>query len=276
MKTPPIAALAALLAASFALGMPARGADDKQLQNMRGDVSFQVPNGAAKPLAPNAVTAIADKDYAITGKDSLAAVGLPDSSRVLVGAETKVQLAFFNQAAAATAKFLIYNGKVRFVVQHPQGAKADYTFQTPTATIGVRGTEGDIETTSDSFQVNVYEVCDASQPVTVTTKDGKSFQLVAGQSLVAQLVNGIVQEKVEQLTQQMINQFSPDFGVPTSWDAAKGEIVGMASSQAANAVNNATGGVGGGLVGNAIGGLFSHKSTPAPTASPKSDTCTHS
>ena len=273
MNTRPIAALSALLCAA-ALALPVRAADDKQLQNMKGSVSFQTPSSAPKPLALNATTVLDDRDYAITGADSLAGIGLPDSSRVLVGASSKVQLGSFNQAGITTAKFVVFNGKVRFAVQHPQGAKADYTFQTATAEVGVRGTEGDIESDGSNLQVNVYEVCDASQPVTVTTKDGKSFQLVAGQSLVAQFINGVVQAKVQQLTQQMIDQFSPDFGVPTSWDAAKGEIVGMATSQASSALDNVTGG-NGSLITGAVGGLFKHKSTPSPSPSPKSDTCTH-
>jgi ferric-dicitrate binding protein FerR (iron transport regulator) len=260
-----------------ALACVARAADDKQLQNMKGQVSYQTHAGATKPLGLNSTVVLTNDDYAITGASSLAAVGLPDSSRVLVGSESKIQLGFFTQAESASAKFIVYNGKIRFIVQHPQGAKANYTFQTPTASIAVRGTEGDIESDSKTLRVNVYEVCDPSEPVTVTTKDGKSFQLIAGQSLLAQVVNGIVRAQVQQLTQQMIDQFSPDFGVPTSWEALQSQAVGMAQSQASGAVNNATGGYGNEVV-SAVGNIFGHKKStaaPSPSASPKSDTCTH-
>jgi ferric-dicitrate binding protein FerR (iron transport regulator) len=273
-----IVTIAALLGAAATIALPARAANDKQLQNMKGTVSFQAPSAAAQPVAPNATVVLGDSDYAITGSDSLAGIGLPDSSRVLVGASSKVQLGFFNQVQGTNAKFVVYNGKVRFIVQHPAGAKANYQFQTPTGEVAVRGTEGDIESDGSNLQVNVYEVCDANTPVTVTTKDGQSFKVLAGQSFAAQIVNGIVRTEVQNLTQQMINQFSPDFGVPTSWDAAKGEIVGMATNQATNAVSNATGGiVGSNVVSGAIGGLFGHKSapSPSPSAAPKSDTCTH-
>lgn len=269
MKMRTFTAALALLVVVCAL--QARAGDDKQLQNMKGAVSFQTRNAAAKPLAQNATVVLANNDYAITGPSSLAAVGLPDSSRVLVGSESKIQLGFFNQAETTTANFIVYNGKVRFIVQHPQGAKANYTFKTPTASIGVRGTEGDIESDGNSLRVNVYEVCDKSEPVTVTTKDGKSFTLLAGQSLLAQLVNGIIKTQIDQLTQQMIDQFSPDFGVPTSWDALQAQAVGMAKSQASSALDNATGGY-----GSAVAGMFGHKSsTPTPSPSPKSDTCSH-
>jgi hypothetical protein len=271
--------LAALTMAATATVAASADNADKTLANQKGSVSFQLASGAPKPVAPNGVVALKDKDYAITGASSLAAVGLPDSSRVLVGSESKIQLGFFSQAEGATAKFIVYNGKIRFVVQHPAGAHANYTFQTSTGTIAVRGTEGDISSDGKTLQVNVYEVCDPSTPVTVTTKDGKSTDVLPGQSFLAQIVNGVVQEQVSQLTQQAIDQFSPDFGVPTSWDAAKGQIVGYASNAAAGAANQATGGIGGGIVGdqvgNAIGGLFKKKSTPTPSPTPKSDTCSH-
>jgi len=241
---------------------------------MKGSVSWSRASGAATALAPEATTVLDDKDYAITGAASLAGIGLPDSSRVLVGAESKVQLGFFNQVAGTKANFVVYNGKVRFIVQHPQGAKADYTFQTPVGSVAVRGTEGDIDSNGDDLRVNVYEVCDPSTPVTVTTKNGKQFTLVAGQSLAAQLIGGIVQAKIEAITQQMIDQFAPDFGVPTSWDAAKGQIIDTATNQASSAIDNATGGYGSQIT-SVVGGFFKKKATPTPSPSPSSTSCTH-
>jgi hypothetical protein len=189
----------------------------------------------------------------------------------MVGASSKVQLAFFNQTDIAHAKFVIFDGHVRFAVRHPNGAHASYTFQTPTGSVGVRGTQGDIAYDSDgSLRVNVYEVCDPNAPVQVTTKDGKTFTVVAGQSLLAQVVNGVVQAQVNQLTQELINQFSPDFGVPNSWDEAKGQVIGRAQDQATDTINSVTGGIGGSLVG----GLFGkHKSTPSPSPQPSSASC---
>jgi hypothetical protein len=268
---------------SFALGaaltfgaalcaFPACAANDKELQNMHGSVSYQHGNTAATQLAPKASTVLDDSEFAITGADSLAEIGLPDSSRVLVGAQSKVQLKVFDLTNIAHADFVVV-GKVRFVVQHPQGARADFTFATATGQVAVRGTEGDIDAEGNDLTVNVYEVCDPNLPVQVTAANGKTFTLVAGQSLAARLVNGVLQTQVQAITQQMIDRFSPDFGVPTSWDAAKGEIVSAASNQASNAVNGATGGYGG-EVANAVGGLFAHKkATPSP--SPATSSCSH-
>jgi ferric-dicitrate binding protein FerR (iron transport regulator) len=265
------AAVACVLAAAV---LPASAADDKSLQNMRGSVSYShSANAQAQPLALNARTVLADRDYTITGDDSLAGIGLPDSSRVLVGSQSKVQLAAFTMTGITQARFVVV-GKVRFIVQHPSGAKADYTFQTATGQVGVRGTEGDIEADANAVRVNVYEVCDPSTPVTVSLNNGQRYNLIAGQSLVAQIVNGIVRAQVQQLTQQMIDRFSGDFGVPTTWDAAKGQIVAAAQTQANGALNSATGGYGS-QVATTLGGLFHKKATPTPSPSPASSSCTH-
>jgi hypothetical protein len=256
-----VAAIAAFASATASTAL----ADDKQLQSQRGTVSYQVPNGKPTPLGVNATIGLADRDFAITGGSSLAQILLPDSSGVLVGSDTKVQLAFFNQAQIATANFVIYNGRVRFAVRHPHGAKASYTFKTATASVGVRGTQGDIEYDSDgALRVNVYELCDPNAPVEVTTKGGKSFAVGAGQSLFAQLVNGVVRTQIGALTQALIGQFSPDFGIPTSWDEAKGQVIGYGTG----ALNNATGGYGGEAV-SAVTSIFGKKkATPSPAPSP--------
>lgn len=220
-----------LIALSAALALPASADNDKQLQNVKGSVSFQKPNKAAKPLAAQATIVLADRDYTITGNQSLAALTLPDSSRVMIGSQTKVQLAFFNQAQTATAKFIIFNGRTRFQVQHPNGVRANYTFQTPTASIAVRGTEGDIGVENGQLTVNVYDVSDPSLPVQVSLTNGQVFTLPPGKSLAASYVNGQIQATVQNLTDQMVNQFSPDFGVPANWAQLKQTIINQARSK---------------------------------------------
>lgn len=210
-------ALACLIVASTTPPVAADG--NKTVQNVKGSVSFQKPNKVAKPIAGQASIVLADKDVAITGLDSEAAVTLPDSSRVLVGADAKVQLAFFNRTDIANAKFVIYQGRFRFTVEHPAGAKANYTFQTPTGNIAVRGTQGDIGVAADgTLSVNVYELSDPDLPVIVSTKDGQTFTIRAGQGFVGTYINGVVQAKVDDLKQQAIDQFSPDFGIPNGWN----------------------------------------------------------
>jgi FecR-like protein len=260
-------------ALAIACALPSLAGDDKQLQNVKGSVSYQPPNKTPVPVGVNAIVGVNDRYTAITGAGSLGAVILPDSSQVMVGSDSKVQLAFFNQSSIANAKFVLYDGKVRFAVRHPKGAQANYTFQTATGTVAVRGTQGDISyDAAGNMLVNVYELCDNSMPVRVTFKNGQVYSVLAGQSLAAQVVNGIVRAQVEQLTQQLIDQFSPEFGVPTSWDAAQGRVIAYAQSQ----VNGVTSQIPGSQYvpgGINVGGLFGHKSTPSPSPAPTPATC---
>jgi FecR protein len=252
--------------------LPSLAGDDKQLQNVKGSVSYQPPNKTPVPVGVNAIVGVNDQYTAITGAQSLGAVILPDSSQVMVGSDSKVQLTFFNQTNIANAKFVLYDGKVRFAVRHPKGAQANYTFQTATGSVAVRGTQGDIAFDGQgNMRVNVYELCDQSMPVRVTFKNHQVYSLLAGQSLAAQVINGIVRAQVQQLTQQLIDQFSPEFGVPTSWDEAQGRVVAYAQSQ----VNSVTSQVPGSqyVPGINVGGLFGHKSTPKPSAAPTPATC---
>jgi hypothetical protein len=223
-----VLAASALIAAS----LPVIADGDKTVQNLKGSVSYQKPSKAAKPIAGQASIVLADKDLTITGLDSEAAVTLPDSSRVLVGSDAKVQLAFFNQTDIANAKFVIYQGRFRFNVEHPSGAKANYTFQTPTGNVAVRGTQGDIGVADDgTLSVNVYELSDPDLPVIVSTKDGQTFTLNVGQGFVGNFINGVVQGKVDDLKQQAVDQFSPDFGLPDNWPQLKAEICAKLDAQ---------------------------------------------
>jgi len=223
--------IALLAAALFILAAPARSADPKLLQNMKGNVSYQTGAAAAKPLGPSARIALQDKDTAITGDDSLGQVLLPDTTKITMGADTKVQLEFFNQAATTSASFIVYNGKMRFDVQHPNGAVASYTFKTPSAQIAVRGTEGDIGVSGDELDLNVYHLGNPDNPVEVTTSDGKTLKILGGQSLVAKIVNGIVQAEVSKLEQDAIDKFSGQFGVPTTIDELKQTVINQAKQR---------------------------------------------
>lgn len=254
----PIAALA-LIACLVPLG--AGAAADKELLNVKGAVSYQTGNGHAHAVAPSASVVLADEAIASTGAQSQAAVTLADSSRVTMGADTRVQLAFFNQAENTSAKFIIYQGKTRFKVEHPNGQRANYTFSTPTATIGVRGTEGDIGVEGQNLVVNVYGLSDANLPVTVDTKDGKHFIVKAGQQLLAKWVNGQIQTTIGTLTQEALAQFD-ELGAPVAdWAASVKSLTQNPCDAAASAVDQVTGG----LFGRVI-----HKANPcqSPTPSP--------
>lgn len=216
MRALPLALVALLASVPLLVG----ASGDKQLQNEKGSVSYQRGNAAARTLGRSASVVLADNDYAITGNSSLAAVTLPDSSRVTMGSDTRVQVAFFNQAQNNSAKFIVYQGRTRFKVEHPNGRPANYTFQTPTAQIAVRGTEGDIGVDGRNLTVNVYGLSDPNLPVVVRTDDGKSYTLHAGQQLLAKWVHGMIQTRIDALTGQAVAQFE-ELGAPAAnWVSA--------------------------------------------------------
>jgi len=238
---------------------------NKQLQNVRGTVSYEHGKTSKHALAQSATIVLGDSDFAITGDSSIGAVVLPESSRVTMGSDTRVQLAFFNQIQSTNAKFIIYQGTTRFKIEHPNGKPANYTFQTPTAQIAVRGTEGDIGVDGRDLTVNVYGLTDPNLPVVVTTEDGKKYALKAGQHLLASWVNGRIQTTINVLTDQAMSQFA-ELGAPVSdWQSA---AQNLGDTIAGSVVPP---GIAGGL--SALGG-FLHRSrnnaaaTPAPSASP--------
>jgi hypothetical protein len=213
----------AIAAAAIALALfaphPVAADMDKQLTSLKGSVSYERGTAAPRPLTALTSIVLADSDVAATGTDSQGRITLPDSSRVTMASQTRVQMVFFNQTDIANAKFIVYAGKTRFIVEHPQGAKANYVFQTPASNIAVRGTEGDIGIDGDNLTLNVYKLGDANLPVQVTytkgDKAGQSVFVKAGQQLILKLVDGIIQAQTTKLTQAAIDQFN-ELGVPTN------------------------------------------------------------
>jgi hypothetical protein len=231
------AAATALALTLVVLPLTVRADDDKVLTNVKGAVSYE-RDGTPHTIVPKVKQLLTDDDVAVTQTASQAQVALPDSSIVTLGALTRVQLSFFNQTDIANAKFIVYQGKTRFEVAHPQGGKANYTFVTPTTQIAVRGTEGDIEVDQDNLTVNVYNSSDPDG-VAVTylkgDKTGVTVKVLAGQSLVANLVNGIIQSQVNKLTQAAIDKFA-ELGVPTNVQQAQQQVQNTVIQKARGAI----------------------------------------
>src|SRR5215469_14428303 len=102
----------------------APGAPDKVLTNIRGEVSYLAnASGQTHAVAVSSSIALADDDVAKTGAASMGAIVLPDSSRVILASETTVKVDLFD-TVGATAHFVLFDGKIRFRVEHPSGARA--------------------------------------------------------------------------------------------------------------------------------------------------------
>lgn len=254
---------------------------DKQLSNVRGDVSVQSGTAAPQPVAKDASVSISDQDFAVTGGivggvPSQGAITLADSSRILIGHDTRVQMVSFdNIANVNTAKFILVNGKLRFVVQHPAGAKANYTFTTPTGQIAVRGTVGDIATSPTQLQVNVYQLTNPALPVQVTMNSGQVFTLAAGQTLTVSFAGAAVagtssstsaNSSVTSTTQTQTSEFS-EFGSPAQ--AVAGAAAGTGAAAATGGIPAAAA-IGAGVValGGVIVGTTGSKGTSSPAPPP--------
>jgi ferric-dicitrate binding protein FerR (iron transport regulator) len=188
------------------------------LTNVKGSVTYE-RSGRESSLVPAASIAMASEDWTTTGGESQARVTLPDSSRVLIASDTRVQLTRFDRSDIAHASFVVDHGRVRFTVEHPQGTRADYVFTTPTASVAVRGTEGDLGFDGEQLTINVYNTKATDAPVEVAftagAQAGKTIVLFAGQSLVLKLVNGLLQAQVSRVGDTAMAQFA-ELGVPTS------------------------------------------------------------
>jgi FecR-like protein len=280
------ASVVLVVAVCLSTVIPSSAAADKTLENVRGIVSLDNgPGTTTQPVAVNAGVAIADNEYAVTGgvvngHPSQGAILLPDSTRILIGQSTRVQMKQFErQPNLTTANFIILNGKIRFAVQHPGGAKANYTFQTSTGQIAVRGTEGDIWAPQPgALQVNVYELTDPNLPVEVTLNDGKVYKLHAGQTLTVGILGAAVaagaaagasssqSATVTSTTQTSTNNFSEFGAIASSAAVAAVAAAAAASSGGIPTVAAVAAGVAvvGGVVIGTTGGSPSR--SPAPPA----------
>lgn len=265
--------LAVVLAALPIVASPA--STDKTLTATAGTVTYGAQANPTTQAALNTGITLSDNDWTQTAADGRANIGLPDSSIVLIGTSTRVQMRSFDNASTPTTANFYVVGKVRFTVKHPAGAQANYTFQTATGQIAVRGTVGDINALEGpggapgGLQVNVYALSNPALPVQVTiTATGQTFALAAGQSLIATAVGGAVTASVTGLTQSLTSPFS-EFGAANTTGAAAG---------AAGAAGGAAGGTAGLTAAAVAAGTAaavtavsnnSNKSTNAPTNTPQ-------
>jgi hypothetical protein len=266
MKAVSASLLTVLLAFSPLAASPADST--KTLQNVNGTVTYG-PGAPKTPLAFKASTTLNDNDYAATGANSRAVITLPDSSQILMASNSSVQMVSFDQTDIAHARFIVV-GKMRFTVNHPAGAKADYQFQTTTGQIAVRGTVGDIfQSPTGGLQVNVYALSDPTLPVQVTLVNGQVFTLAAGQSLVATAAAGTITASVTGVTQSLFTPFS-ELGAPIN-AASLGitaTTAGVAGAATATTTAIAAGAVGAAAAATAIANSNSSTPAPIPTSTP--------
>jgi hypothetical protein len=105
-------------------------------------------------------------DVIATGPSGEAQVQLLDQTRLVVGPNSRLEIDSFVYSGNGTAQQVSLNavrGAFRFITGHSQ--KTAYTIRTPTATIGVRGTEFDFNVDSaGGMEMALYsgwaQICD--------------------------------------------------------------------------------------------------------------------
>jgi len=141
-----LAGALALCAALSCSVSGANAADPLVLQRLSGVLEYQTTAGQNREAIVGEL-AVQPRGYALTRARSMAALDLPDSSVVSIGASSRVGLGFFeHETWGSRSVMTIYDGAIHFAVKHPAGARSNYTFVTPVSQIAVRGTEGIIVT----------------------------------------------------------------------------------------------------------------------------------
>ncbi len=272
------------LAIALALGASGAraGSGDKELSRVKGSVGFQSgADGAFKAIFGR--QNLGDDAYAVTKARSLAVLKLVDSSEIDIGENTIVQVGEFQQAASGKQNEInLKNGALHFKIRRPAGGQSNYTFQTPTSQIAVRGTEGFLISGPTGTQV-VCTVCTIGD-VSVTTGT-QTVTLVSGQTLIvngaANSIGTATQTIVSnaQVNNPAVSQFGST-GTGTvggnTVSNAIGDTTGSTSGSTLGATTGTTGGLTTGQIvttTGAVGGTTAvvaatNQSTPAPTPSP--------
>jgi len=271
------------LALALALGASGAraGNGDKELSRVRGSVGFQPDKDAQfKPIFGH--QNLADGAFAVTKARSLAVLKLVDSSEIDIGENTIVEVGAFQQASSGQQNNItINNGALHFKIRRPAGGQSNYTFQTPTSQIAVRGTEGFLISGPTGTQV-VCTVCTIGD-VTVQTGT-QTVTLVSGQTLIvngtASSIGTATQTIVSnaQVNNPAVSQFGSTGTGTVSGNTVSNAIGDTTGSTSGSTIGTATGTTGGITTGQiitttgAVGGTTAvvaatqQQSTPAPTS----------
>jgi hypothetical protein len=155
-------------------------APNKELAPFKGTVGVQASENAPFTRVFGR-TVVPDDAYAVTQAASLGTLTLPDSSQVAIGERTAVRVGAFNNAAAGPGSTLTLNhGALRFAIVHPAGTRSNYTFQTQTSQIAVRGTIGYLIVGDEGTQLICIDCAPGDVEITI---GGRIVTLTSGYTI---------------------------------------------------------------------------------------------
>lgn len=120
---------------------PGQPASEFQVLDVRGTAWVVRPGFQQVSISTKGFT-VAANDEIETGFDGYVRIGLKDGSQMEILANSHVQLG--NPKPSWMKAMDIFLGRVRIVIEHLSGKPNPYTFGTPTAVLGVRGTKFDV------------------------------------------------------------------------------------------------------------------------------------
>lgn len=137
-----------MLAGWLALAASGAWAAAGAVTHLSGTLSVTKPNGTVKILSRQ--SEVEQGDVLSTEKDSYAQINFQDDSKITVRPNTRVKIESFNfkkdEPQADSAFFHLVKGGMRMLTGFvgKRGNRDAYKIQTATATIGIRGSSGDV------------------------------------------------------------------------------------------------------------------------------------
>jgi hypothetical protein len=118
------------------------------VSELRGEATAIAPDGGVRALAAGG--AIYNGDTIETGNHSLLRLVMTDRSMYTVGEDTRIQIKNYRYEAATPAAdsehLYLFRGAFRFLTGLIGKRDPDkVAYETPVATMGIRGTEGEIQ-----------------------------------------------------------------------------------------------------------------------------------
>jgi hypothetical protein len=141
------AILLCLIAVSVEAQSPAPRFRAGVVSDLRGAASAKAADGSVRELAPGSV--IYNGDTILTGAGALLRLTMTDRSRFTVKEKTRLQITDFRYDAAVPSedrsRLSLLGGAFRFLTGLIGERNPDkVSYETPIATIGIRGTEGEL------------------------------------------------------------------------------------------------------------------------------------
>lgn len=192
-----------LATASVALGAPAMAADGIGALETRVNDVWGTPVGAER-VALSQAAAIFRNQKLETGDDSAAGVRFIDASKLTLGANANAVVDDYVFAGdASRSAVTLAKGAFRFI--SGQMPEKNMKIQTPTVTIGIRGTELKIDVYEDG-STELSTVSGAANIVSRATSE--ALDILAGHSVVADSngVFGVVRDFIHKSKDEAIER----------------------------------------------------------------------